>query len=361
MLREILYRVFALCFCVNRIFPVKKNKVVLLAPHKSWGSLKNVGEALEARGGWRVIWIPAAEPARGLQGMIQFFTVQAHHLATARIIFLNDNFMPMAELCFSKKAKLIQLWHAEGALKKFGLSLALEPRLRRRVQRGAARYSAVVCSNERVIPHYAEAFGVDSARVLPLGSPRTDELPRPGSRAALRAEFDEAQPEYRGKRLILYAPTFRDDPMEDAALLSHFDFEAFERRFGEDAALFVRLHPQLHAAAVPEAYSQCGRRPPALGACDLLITDYSSLCLDAAAMDIPVILYAYDYENYARSRGFYKSPRELPPGPVATDFASLLDQLAAPDGYQQQRAAFAEYHLGKLDGRATERVLELIE
>ncbi|MDR1928351.1 MAG: CDP-glycerol glycerophosphotransferase family protein, partial [Oscillospiraceae bacterium] len=310
------------------------------------------------------IRIPAAAPGASFGAALRFFTVQAFHLATARVIALNDNFMPLAELPVSRRATVLQLWHAEGALKRFGLALPLEPGLRRRVRRGAARLSAVICSSETVAPYYAQAFGVDQARVLPLGSPRLDTLLAPFDQASARAAFDVRYPSCAGKNLILYAPTFRDTPEENAQLLRHFDFAAFAQRFGKEAVLLLRLHPQLPAPYAPEDcpgavnVSAFEDAVALLRLCGCLITDYSSLCLDAAALGLPVICYAYDYGRYARDRGFFKDLRELPPGVFVERFPDLLDAIAQPEAAGEAREAFLRFHLDRPDGRASQRILE---
>lgn len=363
-IKTLLYHLFALSFRVCRLFPLQTRKVALLVPHRELGSLAAVRDALAAQQqtNWRVILLPVQE---GFRHPLRLFTRQAFHLATAGAVLLNDHFMPMANLPFDRRAKVIQLWHAEGALKRFGLSLPLAPRLAARVRRGNARCTAVVCAAAPLVPYYAEAFGVPPARVLPLGSPRVDALLRPVDRAALRTAFERQHPQCKGKRLILYAPTFRDDPAENAALLSHFDFSAFAARFGGEALLLLRLHPKQTAPAtpLPAAVLDVTSQPDGLALlrlCDALVTDYSSLCMDAALLNIPVYCYTFDYERYTQTRGFYQDLRTLPPGVVADDFAALLKALAAPDTAAAQRRAFARFHLGEPDGGATKRVVALL-
>ncbi len=42
-------------------------------------------------------------------------------MATATVIFLDNEFMPMAYMKFNKNVKVVQLWHGTGTIKKFGL------------------------------------------------------------------------------------------------------------------------------------------------------------------------------------------------------------------------------------------------
>ena len=338
-MRRLLLLAMKLIFIVCRIFPVKQHKIVLLKNFPVWGSLGAFGDFLEQQGGWKVVRQTPRSP------LLLF------HLATARAVFLNNNFTPLGALPFSKRTKIVQLWHADGALKQWGGDDNPFP------------YDTVICASEHTRPYWAEAFQVPPERVLPLGSPRMDQLVQPCDAALLRAEFDARYPACKGKRLMLYAPTFRENPAQNAALLSHFDFAAFNEHF-PDTALLVRLHPKMHGTyRLPESAVDVITEPDTavlLRLCNCLITDYSSICTDAAVLDIPVVLYQFDEADYlANERGFYVPFRTLAPGPVVNTFAELLSALASSDISTEERRAFAEFHAGNPDGKSCERILEL--
>ncbi|MCL2298944.1 MAG: CDP-glycerol glycerophosphotransferase family protein [Firmicutes bacterium] len=347
MLKRLACRALAALFALCRVFPVQKNKAVLLRHFPVWGALEAMEQALRADGRFRIVKIADWRRPGTL-----------YHLATAGVIFLNNNFNPLAWFNFSKKTKLVQLWHGDGGWKKWGRSV--DPAA------PVIPYTHVICNCESVRPFWAEGFGLPQPRVLPLGSPRLDMLTRPYGKAALRAKFDARYPQCRGKRLVLYAPTFRDDPAENQALLSHFDFPAWNARFGDSSALLVRLHPKMHGLydlRGTGAIDLTGAPGQAdlLRVIGLLITDYCSLCFDAVALDTPVVLYAFDEARYmAHGRGFYKPLRELPPGPIANDFPALLAYAAAPDTSSAQRAAFRDFHLGEVDGKSCERIIAML-
>lgn len=353
MLRKFLqilyYAAFTPLFCLCRLFSVQSGKVVLLRNFPESEGLRALEEELDARGGYRVYWFFELG-----------FLHRAYHLATAGAVFLNINFSPLAWLPFAKATRIVQIWHGEGAWKKWGHSMPAPPP--RRFAREMRRTTAAACPSEGVRPYWCEGFGLPPEKVLPLGSPRIDALLRPYDKAALREQFDREHPQCRGKKLFLYAPTFRDEPGRGP--LEHFDFPAFRARFGDEAALLVRLHPLMHGTydlRGTGAIDLTGAPGPLdiLRVCDRFVSDYSSLCFAAAALDLPIVLYAYDLEEYARrDRGFYMPPQALPPGPIARDFPALLDALAAPDTSREQRRAFAAFHLGAMDGKAAQRIVD---
>ena len=201
-MKKLFYSLYALFFNLSRVFPIKQNRIAFIAPHNGGteDSLSKMRSYIEKKGGYETVFISTNDLKLDFSGFVPlvksclkaagFFTFKAAALARSKYVFLNDNFMPMASLKFSKKAVITQLWHAEGAFKKFGLSAPLTDDVRVREKKGASKLTYVVCTSESVAPVYAEAFGVESEKVLPLGSPRIDSLLSEKDTAEIRAEFD---------------------------------------------------------------------------------------------------------------------------------------------------------------------------
>ena len=172
-MKKLFYSLYALFFNLSRILPVKKNRIAFVAPHNGGDcdSLGLVRAYAESKGIYDIVTISTRDlklDFSGLKPLVSsclkaagFFTVKAKALATSKYVFLNDNFMPMSSLKFSPDAVITQLWHAEGAFKKFGLSAPLTDDVREREKKCSERLNYVVCSSKNVAPIYAEAFGVD--------------------------------------------------------------------------------------------------------------------------------------------------------------------------------------------------------
>ncbi len=373
-MKKVFYAVYAIMFAIFRIFPVKKNKIVFLSPHNENfnDSLGAVMEEVIRRDEFRVVMISGRDLKldrsrifHSIGRIIGFFTGKAFHLATAQYVFLNDNFMPMGKLHFSEKAVITQLWHAEGAFKKFGLDIEQSEDVRALEKAGNSKLTYVVCSSEDVAPIYARAFGVSDYKVLPLGSARSDYFFKEFNFERLRADFDKKYPECKGKKLALYAPTFRDNPADDSRILANFDIAAFNERFGDEYALLVRLHPQVHAdVEIDGAVDMCGYENTLelMKLCDLLITDYSSICMDFAIQNKPVYFYAFDLERYEKDRAFYYDYESYVPGPVAKDFQTLLNLMNSnvSETYRLRRNDFNYANFGTPDGKAAERIVDKI-
>ncbi|MBQ7596859.1 MAG: CDP-glycerol glycerophosphotransferase family protein, partial [Clostridia bacterium] len=363
---------YALFFNLCRVFPVKENRVTFLSPHreKFTDGLGMVMREIESRGEYDTVKISSADldlsSVKSIPKILGFFTKKAYLLATSKYVFLNDNFMPMGSLNFSKKAVVTQLWHAEGVFKKFGLHIPQPDDVRKRELKGAQKLTYVVCSSPDVAHLYAEAFGVKDEQVLPLGAPRADNFFKPCDIDALREKFYKKYPQCREKKLILYAPTFRDNPEDDKRLLQNLNVAAFNTRYGETSALLIRLHPQirhtesdLEGAVDVTDYDDVGELTRL---CDAMITDYSSVCMDAALIGKPLYFYAFDLDKYASDRQFYFDYETYVPGPVARDFDTLLNLLSddITIAYSQKEKKFREFNFGNADGCATKRVVDYI-
>ena len=367
-MKRLLYGLFALLFNVSRfLLPLKTGRIAFVSMHNEdcTDSLGAVMVEVQSRG-----YETALLSRRDLENVrthplntLRFFFVGARKLATAEAVFLNDNFMPMGSLRFRKAVTVTQLWHAEGVFKKFGLSMPQPEDVRSREIAGNRKLTHVVCSSKAVAPYYAEAFGVSEAQVLPLGAPRADVLLRPGAKGAAQKKLFAAFPALAGKKLVLYAPTFRDAIEDNDALLQKVDTAAFRARFGESAALLVRLHPQIHpekrqlsGATDVTAYADV---PTLVLACDALITDYSSICMDFALLQKPCVFFAFDLERYKAARDFYFDYEAYVPGPVVADFAAALDALESqPDPAKLQ--AFRSFNFDYFDCGSAARVADAV-
>ena len=149
-------------------------------------------------------------------------------------------------------------------------------------------------------------------------------------------------------------------------MLDNLDIEAFNDRFGDDTRLLVRLHPQVHTAEKTlngaTDVSDHKKLNDLIRLCDILITDYSSICMDFALLEKPIYFYAFDLEKYAADRAFYHDYESYVPGPVARDFQTLLNLINnnVSQTYNKRMLDFKFYNFGIPDGNATKRVVDYI-
>ncbi|MCD7880910.1 MAG: CDP-glycerol glycerophosphotransferase family protein [Clostridiales bacterium] len=206
--------------------------------------------------------------------------------------------------------------------------------------------------------------------VLELGYPRNDRLANatPEECQAMRQRLGIPP----GKRVILYAPTFRDDQHVSGTGYAYrpaVDFTALRERLGEDYVILFRAHYLVATAcdfSVWDGFvldvSGAEEINDLYLAADLLITDYSSTMFDYAVLRRPILFYMYDLEQYRdRLRGFYFDLDELP-GPVLTEEAQLAPAIRATEDFAWDDTweAFRQRFAPLDDGDAARRVTEAV-
>lgn len=360
-MKKIFYRLFALLFNLYTILTVRKNRISLLAPHpeSEHDSLRELKRYIESKGGYDIREISV--PRGSVTGFIGFILNKSRILATSEYIFLNDNFMPMADMKFKKGTVVTQLWHGEGAFKKFGLATDIPDEIAQRLIKCTGRLDCIVTTSQNVNSVYAEAFGADESKIKALGSPRCDFLIRNRNSTDLRRSFDEIYPEAKGKKLILYAPTFRDNDEADGRLLSETDFKYLKNELGDEYALLIKLHPRIHSSVIPEGLINVTDYDinELTVISDMLITDYSSVCMNFALLSKPCIFYAFDLDEFKNDRSFYYDYKSYVPGPVITDYRDLPGEIKN-SRTSEKCTGFRNFNFDYLDDKSSQRIYEAI-
>lgn len=377
--KETGFRLFALSFNLGARLPVQKQTVVLFnLMHSGFeGALTETERELKQDPAYTIIKIDRNDLERGLRSMLRFMTKDAFRMGRAGTIFLNNNFFPFGWVHPNRKTRIVQVWHGQGAFKKFGLDIPQPPEVRKK-EIGANRpLSYVTCSAESIRPIYMSAFGLPAEKIITTGNPVSDYFFREenvgvAAVKAKREAFDARYPQCKDKSLILYAPTFRDDPDEDEQLLAHFDTaalrEAAAEGTGKESVLLIRLHPN-DAGGRAQLKELTEQQEGVLDLTDypdsneltvlsdVLITDYSSICMNHALLHKPIVFYAYDLDRFEGERDFYYPYEETVGGPVVKTMDELC-QVFATQAFQTERLeAFRTLHFGSFEGGATKAMI----
>lgn len=306
--------------------------------------------------------------------VLNFFLVKPFHMASAGYILLDNIFLPMAYLHFSKKTKVVQLWHGTGTIKKFGQD-ANEGDLKKLENHANRSITHLIVNADGIREQYAQAFGVSIDKVYATGLPRTDSLFDEDKKNKDIHDFYERYPQLKDKRLVLYAPTFRDQEVSSPKI--HLEFDTWIKELPEDCVCLIKLHPFVakHYELTKEQQKLYENRivnvssyvdtNTLLFVADALITDYSSIIYEYCLREKPMIFFAYDLEEFTENgRGFYQSYEESVPGMVETTTEGVTQaiKLNVYEGkYDLERIEwFRDRHYDYYDGKSTERVLELI-
>lgn len=366
-MKNLFYTLYAVLFNLSRmLLPLKENRIAFVSMHNEnfCDALGAVQAELEKRGNYDFVFITRQDLSlRNPFKALAFFLVKSRLLATSKYIFLNDNFLPMGKLNFRKEAVVTQLWHAEGAFKKFGLHIPQNDALRKAEIAANSKLTYVVCSSESVRKIYAEAFGIEECKVLALGSPRTDYLKNEDNLKDAVREIQKKYPQTKGKKILLYAPTFRDDAEKDKKILSHFDTQRLKETIGDEYEIFIRLHPQVHISereifGATDVTDFPDVRKLIL-ACDVLVTDYSSICMDFSFLDKKTVFYAYDLDRYKERRDFYFDYEAFVSGEIAKSPDELIEAIKS-DFPKERNEKFKQFNFDYFDSESAKRVVDRI-
>ncbi|NUT42591.1 MAG: CDP-glycerol:glycerophosphate glycerophosphotransferase [Thermoactinospora sp.] len=298
---------------------------------------------------------------------------KAYYEALARARVLVGNGMQWDWFRKRQGQIYVQCWHGT-PLKRLGLDLEgpQHARLREQIIREASQWDVLVSPNPFTTEVMRRAYRYDG-EVLESGYPRNDVLHAPGAEQAagrLRERLGIAQ----GKKVVLYAPTWRDDDQIsrgrhrfDLAL----DLERAQRELGEDHVILLRAHySTTHRKVVLEDdivrdVSGYPDMAELLLISDVLITDYSSSMFDFAGTRRPMLFFTYDLERYRdQGPGFCFDFEAEAPGPLLRTSDDVIEAIKEIDDVRQRYAsaydAFAAKFCPYDDGRAAGRVADLV-
>jgi teichoic acid ribitol-phosphate primase len=366
-------------FAAGGRMPVRR-RVVLATSHADHlgGNLAWIRDAL-ARSrpdapvtvlAWRPWGRPLARAAAALRELRAGFL-----LATSSLVVVDDYFFPMYAIRPRPGTRFVQVWHACGAFKKFGYSVADKGFGADETRLDAlpihTNYDLCLVSSRRFVAAYAEAFRQAPQRFTSaLGIPRTDLFFDEGRKEAAAAEVRRRYGLPEGRRVILYAPTFRGERTTRARTPDALDLPLLARELGGDHVLLLRAHPFVAAATGLDAslggfVREVSDHPDInelMLVSDVLVTDYSSAMYEFALLGRPIGFFAPDHAAYEAERGFYFDFAAGVPGPVFETSEALTAWLRDGPFDTDRVRQFAADSFDVADGGATRRfVSEVVD
>ena len=350
------HKVFGKLFNVFSKFKINDNLVsFIIDSNESFsGNLVYIKEELEKRGNFQFNFY--------YKDKLSLSSLKK--LATSKYVFLNDNFFPLAFMNFNSETTVIQLWHAPGAFKKFGGSVENASMLKLI----SDNTDYLIITSPYIEDYYSEAFQIDKSKIRPLGLPRADYYFKNHDINKLRQEFNKKYDIDSNKKIILYAPTFRENAEESNNVFNYLNFDEFNAKLGDDYVLVLRLHPKIKKfysdeISVRGDYVDCSdykNEQELLLLSDILITDYSSIMIEFGLLNKPIVFFAYDLDNYmSNERGFYLDYKNDLPGPIVYTTDELIDVIS--EGIDTSKLeSFTKTQFGEINGEASKRIVDFI-
>lgn len=184
---------------------------------------------------------------------------------------------------------VILYWHASSAIKKFGLPTIKNNFVRKLRKNDYVAYDLIPVSSRKMKEAFIEAFACDPEKIVEIGSVYGQHV------YALTKQGRNASQDY-----ILYVPTFR--PSQSA---NNQVKEFIINWSNSDYKLVYSIHPSIEfnyntnnvvQISSGEVYKYCQ-------SASLIISDYSSLLVDASLLNDKVVMYDFDREAYERNVG----------------------------------------------------------
>ena len=287
-------------------------------------------------------------------------------LAGSKYIFLNDNFFPLAFMKFGEENTIVQLWHAPGASKKFGGSVDIESR--DILSKISENTDYLIVTSEKIIGYYSEAFQMPESKIKALGLPRMDYYFEERNLEKLKEDFCRKYDISNDKKIILYAPTFRDEEKYNN-VFGYLDLEDFNAKLGNDYVLALRLHPKIKNFYKDDISSK-GKYIDVSGyeseqelmlISDVLITDYSSIMIEYSILNKPTVFFTYDLEEYLKNeRGFYYDFKTTVPGPIVYTSDELIGVIENNEFDKSKISEFVKTQFDEIDGHSSERIVNFL-
>lgn len=282
---------------------------------------------------------------------------------TSRVIVTDDYDRYLRHFQLRQSQRVVQLWHACGAFKKFG-------------QRGTnmsvhadiayhAQYNIVSVSSDKIRGIYADAFNIDVHKVKALGCPRTDLFYDKKLVEDTKERVYQTYPEFRNRYIIIYAPTFRDIGDDRTQFKPELDFDKLSGELLPEQMFVVCPHPIMRNKIVEKSYDNIRvvrdfSTNDMMLVSDMLITDYSSVIFEYALLRKPIAFYCYDLLNY--NRGFYLNYPDDLPGDVYENQEELTAYLRSEDKDKltEKYDTFIRNYMSACDGHSCERIADMI-
>lgn len=295
-------------------------------------------------------------------------------MATAKYVFFDEASNIYGRIVTRPETIITQLWHGCGAFKKFGFSTAdaIFGASRKTMERFPfnRNYTHVTVSSPEVNWAYEEAmqYTRESGVVKALGSSRTDIFYDKNFISKSYETLYERFPAAKGKKVILYAPTFRGR-VAKAKTPNVLNLEMLYEAFGDEYVVIMKHHPLvrkrpkiseelLNNFAVD--FTDDMSIESLICVSDICISDYSSLIFEYSLFERPMIFLAHDLETFFDWRGFYYDYDELTPGPIFSTNEEIIDYISNIDSRfnKQEVIDFRNKFMSACDGHATERIIE---
>lgn len=246
------------------------------------------------------------------------------YLSTSKWIIVDTYYLILGGMKKRSSQTVIQTWHAAGALKKFGLEdQALIHATDSEINQFKKVYHSfdyILTSSDKMGDIFKNSFGVTNDQLLKIGLPRMDQYSDLNEMNQLKSKYKQELRIPVNKLLALYVPTYREYALSIAKLPIDFS------ELNDEWIPIVKLHPAVQLLE-PLDFVSTEDTTKLMIAADVIITDYSSLAMEASYLQKPVLFFAYDKDQYNQEKGLISKYEEAVNYQIYENASSLLHAL----------------------------------
>ncbi|OEC99890.1 MULTISPECIES: CDP-glycerol glycerophosphotransferase family protein [Methanobrevibacter] len=357
-MRYFKHRIYGALFKLFKDTIIKKNRVSFIVDSKESfkGNLDYIQKEFENRGNFEFHYFYKNKLSIG----------SFRKLSSSKFIFLNDNFFPLAFMEFHPETTIVQLWHAPGASKKFGGSVDIQNR--EILEKISKNTDYLITTSVNIKDYYSEAFQMPLNKIKSLGIPRIDYYFENHDVNTLKSNFLNKYNISSNKKILLYAPTFRDEEKYNN-VFNYLNLEEFNENLGDEYILALRLHPKIENFYKNDIsdngnyidVSDYESEQELMLISDILITDYSSIMIEFATLNKPIIFFTYDLDSYlSNERGFYYDFKKTVPGPIVHTSQELIDVIKKNEFDKSKISEFLNTQFDLIDGDSSKRIVDFL-
>ena len=270
---------------------------------------------------------------------------------------------------------MVSTWHGT-PLKKLGFDMGNlyldDPQSKFNYKKDSAEWNYLISPNEFTTEKLRSSFAYEG-EVLEYGYPRNDILYNYTDEMVDKIKSDLNLP--KDKKVILYAPTWRDDESYDIGKVRFnlkLDLDNLKESLSDEYIVLIRTHyfiaNNLDLSRFEGFVFDVSKYEDIAElylVSDILITDYSSVFFDFANLKRPILFYTYDLDKYSNMlRGFYMDIHTEVPGPLLYTTDEVVDAIRNIDSvniqYHDRYEEFYERFCSIDDGNASKRIVEKI-
>lgn len=354
------------------VTPKNGTRVLFMSETKDylWGNLKYINDRIIERGLDKEFKLSySLRRAVGNNKSALSWIRTVYLIAKQDYIFIDDYAPIFGFFKLHPKTSLIQVWHAGEGFKSVGYSRFGKDGSPFPSESCHKAYTYALTGSKSLVKVYEEVFGIEKSAFLPTGMARLDDFLDEEKIDGFKREFYEQYPEFTGKKIILFAPTFRGTGQQNA----YYDYNMLDLKriyefCGDKWIFLVKMHPFVKdPIGIPAEYrdrifdfAEYPNINDLYYITDILITDYSSNYYEYALMRRPVLFYTYDREIYELTRGVHRDVNSHAPGRVCDTFDELMNALETENYEEYKIEQFVKDNFSEYDGHAADKAIDAI-